>query len=173
MSNFILYSSGNRLLQESGSSFVWTWEPFSGDFNLFIAGGETSSGQLPLFIENSSGINNDLLLYISGGGHPINGQLPLFLYNEIFAEDFPLYVRGLGETDGAYPLNNDLNLFLCRDTYTYGSFDLFLKSFEEENNSLNLFIKGTYTINGSFNLVIPNVLGEINNELFDLYTHGF
>lgn len=153
--------------------------------NLFLNAGDltAASGQLDLYVNGlASGvnnINNNFDMYTIGSPME-NSYLNMFLNSSPTTYD----------TDGSlnlylfnqpYSINKSLDLSLSgalgSGTYLYNTFLLYIKGdgildgYTPSNGSMNLFMAVSPGANNSFDMSIPNVIGQINNNM-DLYTFG-
>jgi hypothetical protein len=141
--------------------------------------------RMPLYINSEYDKAYTIPLYLKAPIGTINEDMNLYLYNKIpqnnlplfmlgpsgINDDLNLYVRGLGTTDGAYPINNNMNLFMARESEaTARSFPLFLQG--PTNNSLNAFMTGHMVAGSSVPLFVSGSGGPTFTDL-EFYTHGF
>ena len=177
-----LFIDGLTPIGTSGDITAYMWATPSGVGGIYksmnlITGGIGKDSQLPLFIRAPIGeYNTSLNLYLESHADLVNNitnPLDLFIPGPSSTTNTTyLYIRGLGTTDGAYPHNANMPLFMARDSESVAKqMSLYLAQHETIQQT-DLYISGNEIASSSIPLYIYGSGIGPNNSL-DLYTHGF
>jgi hypothetical protein len=158
------------------SIYVWGTEyPATiGKASLFINSLYDPANTLNLFVNAGTGSTNESLnLYIGKTADSTNNDLSLYMLGPSgINESANLYIRGLGTTDGAYPINDNMNLFIARDSEAVAqTIPLYLHQRNATNN-ISMYLQGAQVPGSSIPMYIKGS-GLPPNETITLYSHGF
>jgi hypothetical protein len=139
-SKFIIAGTDPPIYQISGGSPV---VDFTDSATLFIEG--MSSGT------DSSPMN----LFIEGGNSHTQKWAPLYIQNDFLAsdEEMTLYIEGTGGSDGFFPFNSNMNLFIKRGPNA--GITLFICN-NRTPETMPLFISGSVPIHTTLTDLSPH-----------------
>jgi hypothetical protein len=133
------------------------------------------SKTMPLFLngETTSRTVRNMNMWIGGGYTKINGGVDMSITNTQMGSisSTPLLIIGSGQTPGASPTNNSMNLFLARNPSE--AVTLFLQGEGETINSgVPMSTYGSVSFDANVSMSIPQVVG-VGVKASTLYTHGW
>lgn len=125
--------------------------------------------------QESETTNQSMTLYVNNNNGS-NEVLPLFVQNGYLASNsgIPMHIQGLGSLDGGLTYNDNITLFMARDTEKVAQgLSSFIKVAEASNNAVSIYMSGSPTQStNSIPLIIKDILEDNNNNI-DFYIHGF
>lgn len=158
---FVFGSSG-------GSSGVFNSLPF------FLEGEQVPSLAINFFVQVSdlgSG-EADIPFYAAGGPGRINGQVPFYALGPSGVEEsITFYTRGLGVTDGAYPIEQAINFFIRRPASAFLPFYVLAPGNPIESG-IPFYTAGAEQVSDNIEFAVPEVVGH-EQEQVTFFTRGF
>ena len=129
---------------------------------------------LPLFLDGGIGeLTGSINLYIGKRWQNYNDSVDFYIAGPSGDNNnLNLYIQGLGESDGYYPDNASMNLFMARDSEAVAHRMPLYLSQKGVTNTLDLILSGVGIPSSSIPLYVYGSGAPPNNNL-DLYTHGF
>lgn len=138
------------------------------------ASGNVQNRSMPLFVKGPSqdADRRGMSLWVGGGAHQGYGGIPLYVQPPSGATlGAPLYVGGLGVTEGAVPTGVSLNLFIRRGAADAVTLYVAAPGTSAASGA-TLFVKGASPSGGGTTLAMNKVVGFQTGPA-RLYTHGF
>ncbi len=134
---------------------------------------------VPLYMEVPliGDLNNSTSLYIKyiPLPEPANNSTTLFLFNNTFKSNGLsfLYIYGTGISQGYYPSNNNMPIFISRsEEYFANSLNTHQIGHDSYNSNKNLSVKGSLTETNTSDFSMPNT-HDVYNKLMTMYINGY
>lgn len=180
--NMPLYTKGfGDQVTDSNSLFVWSANNtgFRDIASMYLKADNSGerSGTMPLYIQSpdmADGTSN-MPLYLENHPASIYDSTTLFMNNNAIQDsgNTNLFISAPGTTDGAFPENDNMPLYIERDqVHSWKYTTMFIKVASGDEADTTMFITSIADDNASTNLSVPNVTNPESGEN-TLYINGF